>query len=65
MKVKVRYLEEKELICGKCHKKVLMEQIPYGKRLEEFSWWCPNCKDKISQGAVMQPYAKEGSDASL
>lgn len=42
----------KELICGKCGTKQLMHKIPYGKKKEEFSWWCPNCKDKISRSAV-------------
>jgi len=31
-----------------------MKKIPYGKKLNEFSLWCCNCEDKISQGSVME-----------
>ncbi len=48
-------METKKLICGKCSELVVMEIRPYGKKRYEFSWWCLNCKDLISQEAVITP----------
>ena len=40
------------MICGKCQKEQgEMKKIPYGDKPEEFSYWCENCKDKISPSA--------------
>ena len=37
------------MICGKCNKEQnSMKKIKYGDKPDEFSYWCPNCKDKIS-----------------
>lgn len=35
-------------ICGKCNTLQDMEKRTIGK---EFCWWCPNCKDQISDSA--------------
>ena len=45
-------MKKNKMICGKCGTKQLMTKIFYGKRKEEYSWWCSNCEDKISQSAV-------------
>ncbi len=36
-------------ICGKCHTEQNMTKRIIGK---EFCWWCPNCKDQISDSAT-------------
>jgi len=46
--------EGKNLLCTKCNVVSHMKKIPYGKKLNEFSLWCCNCEDKISQGSVME-----------
>jgi len=43
---------KEELICGKCNTKQKMTKRFYGKKENEFSWYCPNCDDLISQQAV-------------
>ena len=46
--------EKKNLICGKCETLQLMTKriICKGTSKECFCWWCPNCKDQISNSAV-------------
>ena len=41
-----------KLFCGQCRTDQEMTKKFYGKKENEFSWWCPNCKDRISQSAV-------------
>lgn len=43
--------ECKILTCGKCKTVQQMYKMPYGDKPKEFSWWCTNCEDKISQSA--------------
>ena len=45
-------METITLICGKCNTKQEMTKRFYGKKKNEFSWYCPNCDDLISQRAV-------------
>ena len=42
------------LICGKCNTKQDMTKriICEGTSKECFCWWCPNCKDQISDGCT-------------
>ena len=52
----VMELKEKELICGKCNTLQLMTKRIICKRTSKecFCWWCPNCKDQISDSAVRE-----------
>ena len=47
-------METTTLICGKCNTKQEMTKKFYGKKKNEFSWYCPNCNDLISQSAVKE-----------
>jgi hypothetical protein len=51
-------MEQKiKLICGKCKTEQFMEVKRYGKKPEEYTLWCPKCKDQISPSACY--YKKE------
>jgi len=41
-----------KLYCMKCQSDQEMKKIYYGAKNNEYSWYCPKCKDKISQSAV-------------
>jgi hypothetical protein len=47
-------MTEKKLICGKCGTEQIMFKRFYGKKENEFSWYCPKCNDLISQSAVRE-----------
>lgn len=47
-----------KLICTKCFKVREMEKVFYGKKEDEFSWYCSNCDDKISKAAVISDFSE-------
>jgi RNase P subunit RPR2 len=46
--------DSKKLICGKCNTEQIMFKRFYGKKENEYSWYCPKCNDLISQSAVRE-----------
>lgn len=43
-----------KLICGKCGTEQDMTKRIHGKRPEDFSWWCPQCEDQISDSIMKE-----------